>query len=645
MHIYRKIMLVALLTSSLVWWNMGAAPQEVFAFGNFLSEWSNVYPNSTSNGVSCQLCHQNGSGGNGWNPYGWNLRQQIKDEGLSIIEAIQAIEEMDSDGNGQTNLEEITGNAQPGWTTGAVNTIYFRDGTTATEQSPPENIELLDVGDEGEENTNLTNPIPVTITTGSISVTLTTVITGLLSPVGGTSTASMPDYLFVTDQQGIVSQTNLTNGEKSTFLDISSSLVELGISIDILTSTIYYDERGLLGFAFHPDYADNGLVYTHSSEPISGTADFSTMSEGQVADHQSVIAQWQVDDPSDPASVVNPDSKKVLMRVDQPQFNHNGGVLAFGPDDMLYIGFGDGGGADDQDFGGGTIGHGENGNGQDTTNPLGAILRIDPAGNDSNNGQYGIPLDNPFVDDEASLGEIFAYGLRNPFNFSFDSESGTLYAGDVGQNQIEEINVIESGGNYGWPLKEGTFFFDANGTGSGVITDEDPGNLPADLIDPIAQYDHDEGISVIGGFVYRGSAIPALQGRYVFGDWGRTFGVPPGRLFYLTEDNSIAEFELAGENQIEIFVNSMAQDGAGELYLLGNTSADLRGDNTGVALRIGSDISTGAGDTDTGDTDTGDTDTGDTDTGDTDTGDTDTGDTDTDTANQDNQVFLPMVRR
>ena len=128
--------------------------------------------------------------------------------------------------------------------------------------------------------------------------------------------------------------------------------------------------------------------------------------------------------------------------------------------------------------------------------------------------------------------------------------------------------------------------------------------------------------------VYRSSVALSIvarlsqhyKGRYVFGDWGRTFGVPPGRLFYLTEDNSIAEFELAGENQIEIFVNSMAQDGAGELYLLGNTSADLRGDNTGVALRIGSDISTGAGDTDTGDTDT-------------------------DTANQDNQVFLPMVRR
>jgi len=368
----RMCLIIVFLVAGLLGWDMISTSKTASANGNIFGAWGDIYPDSTSNNLSCQMCHQNGGGGGSWNPYGWSIRQQIRDEGLSIMDAIQAIEEMDADGNGQTNVAEINGSAQPGWTAGAVNTIFLRDGTTEAEQMPPSSAELLDLADTGD--------------TGDTGDT-----DGLLSPVMGTATPSLPDYLFVADQAGQVWQLDLRDNTKSVFLDISSQLITLG---GIFGN---YDERGLLSFAMHPDYATNGLVYTHSSEPVAGTADFSTLSADEMADHHTIIAQWQVDDPSSSTSVVNMDTKTVLLRIDQPQFNHNGGTIAFGPDGMLYIGLGDGGGADDQGFGGGLEGHGEDGNGQDLTNPLGKILRIDPLGDNSTNGSYGIPDDNPFV--------------------------------------------------------------------------------------------------------------------------------------------------------------------------------------------------------------------------------------------------------
>jgi hypothetical protein len=394
---------------------------------------------------------------------------------------------------------------------------------------------------------------------------------------------------MVSDQNGILWKIDLATGDKSVFLDTSARLVPLGAF-----GPGTFDERGLLGIAFHPDYATNGLLYTYTSEPVSSTADFSTMPTGTVANHQTVITEWQVPSPLDASSVVDPASARELLRIDQPQFNHNGGALNFGPDGNLYISLGDGGGRDDEG-----VGHSVDGNAQDATNVLGAILRIDPLGSDSANGQYGIPTDNPFVSDPAAADEIFAYGFRNPFRFSFDSDTGALYAGDVGQDDIEEVDIVTAGGNYGWNLKEGSFCFDPNGADPGFafpcVVD------PLGLIDPIAEYDtadslleNTEGRAVIGGFVYRGSGLPELLGKYVFGDFSRftETGVNnDGRLFYL-DGTDIFEFDLFGQDALGLALLGFGQDANGELYVLANATGVPFGTGpdfavpTGVVLRI-----------------------------------------------------------
>jgi glucose/arabinose dehydrogenase len=355
--------------------------------------------------------------------------------------------------------------------------------------------------------------------------------------------------------------------------------------------------------AFHPDYQDNGLLYTYTSEPVSGLADFAvplTMPPASPPNHESVVTEWQVPAPGDPTSVVDPTTRRVLLRIEQPQFNHNAGALNFGADDMLYIALGDGGGADDQG-----PGHVSQGNGQDPSNVLGTILRIDPTGSNSANGEYGLPEDNPFFPGGAGpfggeagcadgfCDEIFAFGFRNPFRFSFDKATGDLYAADVGQNDIEEVDVVVAGGNYGWRIKEGSFCFDPNGSDPGFVFDGDCGT--EDLIYPVAEYDHDEGIAVIGGFVYRGSAIPPLRGRYVFGDLSRQFSANNGRLFFLSKKNivkrnrvktsKIRELRLADQEGLGQSLLGFGQDAMGELYVLANSTGVPFGD-TGVVLRI-----------------------------------------------------------
>lgn len=427
----------------------------------------------------------------------------------------------------------------------------------------------------------LQDPIPVPIQRG-LPIGLAIVATGLTAPNWGTFAPGIHDRLFVTDQNGILWAVDLNTGAKTVFLDVSDRVVPTG-------------ERGLLGVAFHPAYQSNGLVYTYTSEAAAMPIDF-PLPLGVAPDHATVITEWIVPEPSDPAAVIDPVSDRVVLSIAQPQPNHNGGALSFGPDDRLYISLGDGGGGDDQG-----PGHSPQGNGQDPGNLLGAILRIDPDGADSANGQYGVPAENPFFPGgqgpfggpdgclDGLCDEIFAYGFRNPFRFSFDAATGDLYAADVGQHFVEEVDLVLSGGNYGWPVKEGSFCFDANGTGPGFVTDNpDPtcGQPSLGLIDPIAQYDHSEGIAVIGGFVYRGSSIAELRGRYIFGD------LRQGRIFVLDRSDRLREeeagpgviTELQDQPDLSFSLMGFGQDASGEIYALGIQLIDAS--FTGVVLKL-----------------------------------------------------------
>jgi glucose/arabinose dehydrogenase len=440
----------------------------------------------------------------------------------------------------------------------------------------------------------LANPLRPVIRKGRQKIQLTSIATGLVAPVWATGAPGVdPKFLFTVDQTGTLWRIDVTNGTKSVFLDVSARLIPLGVF-----GPGSYDERGFLGVAFDPDYATNGLLYTFTSEPATGTPDFTTLPPATPANCQSVIIEWHAPNPTDPGATVDTGSARELLRLDKPQFNHNGGGLVFGSDGFLYVSLGDGGGADDQDgqpfIGGPTVGHGATGNAQNLGAILGKILRVDPHGNNSANGNYGIPATNPFVATPGALGEIWAYGLRNPFRFSFDSATHALYVGDVGQNSVEEVDVITPGGNYGWKFKEGKFFFHDNGVGTGYV-DRINNGVPTNLIDPIAEYDHDEGLAVIGGFVYRGTQFPRLVGHYVFGDFARTFS-NDGRLFYLSKRDvfvpghklrrsRIAEFRLVGQDTFGMSLLGIGQDSAGEIYALAN-STGTPGGTTGVVLRL-----------------------------------------------------------
>ncbi|MBI3839056.1 MAG: PQQ-dependent sugar dehydrogenase [Planctomycetia bacterium] len=419
----------------------------------------------------------------------------------------------------------------------------------------------------------LADPIPAHIVKGSIAIELKTIAAGLVAPNYLTPAGDGTDRLFITDQNGQVRVVQNGLLQPASFVDLSSRLVTLSSG---------YDERGLLGLAFNPGFSDSSSagfhkLYTYTSEPSSGPADFTVpLPSGVSFNHQSVVTEWQVS--AQNPSAVDLNSRREIMRIDEPQFNHNGGMLAFGADRNLYISLGDGGAAND-------VGNGHTaniGNGQDTSNVLGKILRIDVAGNNSANHQYGVPADNPFVAG-GGVPEIYAYGLRNPFRFNFDRPTGDLLAADVGQNKIEEIDRIVKGGNFGWHVKEGTFLFDPS---TGQVTADSPGT-PAGLIDPLAEYDHDEGIAVIGGFVYHGTAIPQLIGKYVFGDFSRSFAGPNGRLFFADLNTGLIQELILGLNDrtLGLFIKGFGQDANGELYVLGSTALGPSG-TTGVALEL-----------------------------------------------------------
>lgn len=350
------------------------------------------------------------------------------------------------------------------------------------------------------------------------SITLTPVASGLANPVDLQTSDDGTGRLFVVEQVGVIRI-------------LQGGVVLPTAFLDIRARVKFSGEMGLLGVAFHPGFAQSPRFYVNYVRLV-----------GVQQQKQSVIAEFQVS--ATDVNQADPASERILLTVDQPDVNHKAGQLAFGSDKFLYIGFGDGGGGGDP-----------SGNGQNLQTHLGKMLRIDV---DHTTGglPYAIPADNPFAAG-GGLPEIWAYGLRNPFRFSFDTATGKLFLGDVGQGLYEEVDVLQKGGNYGWNVMEGMHCYNASSC-----------NMTG-LMLPIAEYDHTEGDAVIGGYVYHGTAIPALAGSYVFGDF------VVGKIWRLTQDN-------AGVWQRVLLlssgrgISSFGQDSAGELYVVDYSGAVLQ---------------------------------------------------------------------
>jgi len=330
------------------------------------------------------------------------------------------------------------------------------------------------------------------------------------SPVGIYPDPTNSNRLFVVEQTGTVKVFNNTRSTATT-----------NTYLDITSQVLYGGEQGLLGLAFHPNYTQNGYLYLN-----------------YVADNpkRTVIARYTVN-PNEP-NQADPNSQQVTLEIPQPPYsNHKGGQLSFGPDGYLYIGVGDGGSAGDPQ-----------GNGQNRQTLLGKILRIDV--NSASGGRsYGIPADNPYAAN--TLGyreEIYAYGFRNPWRFSFDFQTGQLWAADVGQNQLEEIDIVEAGGNYGWNLMEGSICYnppsDCNQTG---------------LTLPLYNYTRDQGTAVIGGYVIHNQTNPELDGAYIYGDYGS------GKIWTLRINSQNTTNNLLVDSNLSI--TSFGLDNNNQLYI------------------------------------------------------------------------------
>jgi glucose/arabinose dehydrogenase len=319
-----------------------------------------------------------------------------------------------------------------------------------------------------------------------------------------------PDRLFVVEQAGRVLwfENRADAGQVREALDIRKKVRTV------------HNEEGLLGLAFHPEFKDNGFVFLQYSagEP-----------------RRNVISRFAMDAAS---GRIDPASEKIVLEVPQPYGNHNGGMLAFGPDGFLYIGLGDGGAANDP-----------HDHGQDMRTLLGKMLRIDVDRAEGGKA-YSVPRDNPFAGRAGARGEIWASGLRNPWRYSFDRQTGELWAGDVGQNKWEEIDVIEKGKNYGWNRREGRHPSRATGR-------------PEDFEDPVAEHGREEAQSITGGYVYRGERLPELRGHYIYGDF-------MSGLIWALDAAARGEPRLIARGEL---ISSFGEDRAGELYF---TSFDGR---------------------------------------------------------------------
>lgn len=413
-----------------------------------------------------------------------------------------------------------------------------------------------------------------------IRLDLQLVAEGFVSPIGVVAVPDNSNRLFVIDQAGKIWIINANGTTQPTpFMDVTSTMIPLNPN---------YDERGLLGLAFHPQFATNRKFYIYyqlpprpgGPTPVNNWNNLIRISEFQASAANNNIADMS--------------TERIILEVDDPQGNHNGGTIAFGPDGYLYIAIGDGGSANDVAPGHVTDWYLPNagGNGQDIdSNLFGDILRID-----INTGSpYGIPPDNPFVG-STGRDEIYAYGFRNPFRMSFDMGGDrALYAGDAGQVLYEEINLVTRGNNYGWNVREGRICFQAANNDTALATCPTMDPLGKTLMDPVIVINNTANpaggrtLTIIGGNVYRGS-IEALRGKYIFGTYAQTAGTPNGELFVSAPAGQSAwnfdELSLVSyPSDLGYYLKGFGQDNAGEIYLTVGTNAGPSG-TTGKVFRI-----------------------------------------------------------
>jgi glucose/arabinose dehydrogenase len=405
----------------------------------------------------------------------------------------------------------------------------------------------------------------------NMAIDMEMVADGFVSPIGTVSAPDNTKRLFVIDQIGKVWIIDKSGNKISTpFIDLTNRLVTLNPN---------YDERGLLGLAFHPDFRSNGKFYVYYQVPPRPGGPQSGVSWNNL----SRISEFKVS--SSNSNQANLASERVLLEMDDPQSNHNGGTLAFGPDGYLYIAIGDGGAANDV-----APGHVEDwyaanagGNGQDVAaNLFGNVLRINVNGGTP----YGIPSDNPFVGKEGKP-EIYAYGFRNPFRFSFDmGGSHHLILGDAGQVLYEEIDVVTKGGNYGWNVKEGRHCFNAANNDTVLNGCPTVDNFGNPLTDPVIEVNNaanpagGKALTIIGGNVYRGNDIQSLKGKYIFGSYAQS-NAPNGELFMAEPSGSnwsYSEINLKSHpDDLGFYLKGFGQDNDGEIYLTVSTNGGPSG--------------------------------------------------------------------
>jgi glucose/arabinose dehydrogenase len=389
------------------------------------------------------------------------------------------------------------------------------------------------------------------VVSAEVIVNLQVAADGLTAPLNLVTPPDGTKRRFITEQIGVI-KILMPDGKilDEPFLNIRHRIPKLHQD---------FDERGLLGLAFHPDFKNNGRFFVAYSGLLPGD---STLDKVVWYDHTNYVAEYRVSK-TDP-NKADPLSERILSKIDWPQFNHNGHWIGFGPDGFLYISTGDGGYANDWG-----IGHNvTKGNGQDLTSLNGKILRIDVNGSEP----YGIPADNPFVNRQDAKPEIWAYGFRNPWRCSFDMGAGKeLYCADVGQNSFEEVNIVAKGGNHGWRVKEGKHCFDYVNPNTHLASCESAG-----MVDPIIEYNNCnvtqdcKGLSITGGYVYRGSHQP-WQGKYFFGDWSKQFGIRDGQMFVATNSGgtwSMEDVRVGNMPTFNSYVLAFAQDADGEVYVL-----------------------------------------------------------------------------